>query len=174
MFIRWHDEVEMSIAAGGVLATIKGFASKLAEHSARIAGVLTLIADRTATTIDEMAMAGGIALANHYAGEMLRLAAEARVSEQLRVAERLRAWLDERNASLIHVSEVYQFGPAELRSKADALGAIRILEDHGYLLKLDGGAEIDGRKRRDVWRFIRGEVVAAQRTDIAQKEASLN
>ena len=99
----------------------------------------------------------GINLANFYAGECLRLTEEARVADQLRIADRLRTWLYARGKPMVYLAEIYQRGPSELRSKADAIAAVRILEDHGYLLRLQRGVEIDGCKRDDAWELWREE-----------------
>ncbi len=157
-FIGFHDAVEKEIAPAGRLASIKGFASKLAEHAGRIAAVLSLVADPTCQVVSPDAMSNGVHLANHYAGEALRLGDDARIADQLRVAEKLRLWLIEKNKAIVFPAEVYQTGPAELRSKAEALAAIRILADHGYLSPMHGAAGepavVDGVSRREAWRVL--------------------
>jgi hypothetical protein len=167
LFIEFHDAVERQLAPGGKLATIKGFAAKLAEHAARIAAVITLFADHTCTAVSTEAMAAGINMANHYASEALRLTEHARVGEPLRQAETLRRWLCERGKAVIWPADVYQYGPNALRTKADALKAIGILEDHGHLIALHGAdppVVIDGVSRRQVWQVVHqnGVPVAAK------------
>jgi hypothetical protein len=56
----------------------------------------------------------------------------------------------------ISLPEMYQFGPPEIRSAQAAKDAARVLESHGWLVYVPGGAEIDGERRRDVWR-LRGQ-----------------
>jgi hypothetical protein len=158
LFIEFHDAVERQLAPGGKLAAIKGFAAKLAEHAARIAAVMSLFSDHTSTAVSAEAMAAGINLANHYAAEALRMTENARVGEPLRRAERLRKWLVETGRGTVHPAEVYQFGPGELRTKADAISAINILADHGYMLPLHGHGNqpvvIDSVNRKEAWRVL--------------------
>jgi hypothetical protein len=158
LFVKFHDAVEVELRPGGKLAVIKGFAAKLAEHAARIAAVIALFAEHTCTSVSAEAMAAGIDLANHYAAEALRLTEDARVGEPLRQAETLRRWLSKRGTGVIWPAEVYQFGPSALRTKADAMKAIGILEDHGHLMPIraDGNQPvvIDGVSRKEAWQVL--------------------
>jgi hypothetical protein len=158
LFIKFHDAVEVELRPGGKLAAIKGIAAKLAEHAARIAAVIALFAEHTCTSVPAEAMGAGIELANHYAAEALRLTEDARVGEPLRRAEKLRNWLADTRRSTVHPAEVYQYGPSELRTKADALKAIGILEDHGHLMPIRGDANqpvvIDGVSRKEAWQVL--------------------
>jgi hypothetical protein len=158
LFIKFHDAVEVELAPGGKLAAIKGFAAKLAEHAARIGAVIALFTDHTCTSVSEDAMAAGVNQADYYASEALRLTDDARVGEPLRHAEKLHRWLSERRQDIIWPAEVYQYGPSELRTKADALKAIGILEDHGYLVPIRGDSGqpvlIDGVSRKEAWQVL--------------------
>jgi hypothetical protein len=157
LFVTFHDAVEVELAPGGKLAPIKGFAAKLAEHAARIAAVIALFSDEKCTSVSAQAMAAGIDLANHYAAEGLRLTDDARVGEPLRQAEKLLRWLYEKGRGIIWPADVYQYGPSELRTKADALRAIGILADHGHLIPLhrtDRPVVIEGVGRREAWRVL--------------------
>ena len=102
-------------------------------------------------------MARGILLAQHYAGEALRLFQGAKIDNDLRHAARLLDWLQhswkETNISL---PDIYQRGPNLIGSREIALRLVRILETHGWLVKLPGGAVVAGEARRDVWRIVRG------------------
>jgi hypothetical protein len=158
LFINFHDAVEVELALGGKLAAIKGFGAKVAEHAARIAAVIALFTDETCASVAAESMAAGIDLANFYAGEALRLSEDARISESLRRAEKLRDWLAERGKGTVHAAEVYQFGPGDLRTRADAIAAINILVDHGNLLPLHGHGNqpivIDGVQRKEAWQVL--------------------
>ena len=144
------------MAHGGKLASIRGFASKLAEHAGRLAAVVALFADPSCTSVSAEAMSAGIDLANHYASEALRLNDEARIADQLRVAEKLRQWLADRGKAAVYPAEIYQLGPSELRTKTDAMTAIRILVDHGFLSPMHGSDNrpvvLDGVTRKEAWR----------------------
>jgi hypothetical protein len=101
-------------------------------------------------------MDAGISLAEHYAAEALRLFGVSRTNNELRLAQSLLAWLLSRWADP-HVSlpDIYQFGPAAIRDKAVAAKLVAILEDHGWLRRLPGGAVIDGKQRREAWRVVK-------------------
>jgi hypothetical protein len=47
---------------------------------------------------------------------------------------------------------VYQRGPSHLRDAKTARRIVGLLEDHGYLVRIPGGAVMEGEQRRDVWR----------------------
>ena len=74
MWIGFHDAVERDLAPAAELAPVRALGAKLAEHAARIAGVLTLAEASDAEEVGDAAMEAGIVLARHYAQEALRLA----------------------------------------------------------------------------------------------------
>jgi Protein of unknown function (DUF3987) len=157
LWIRFADHVEREIASGGALEPIRGLANKLAEHSARLAGVLTLVRDLYAADIGAEEMGAGIALAEHYAAEALRVFGAARINADLRLAQRLLDWLlgtwGEANISL---PDIYQRSLNAVADKATAAKLVGILEDHGWVLRIPQGAVVGGQHRRDAWRIIRG------------------
>ncbi len=65
--------VERKLADGGAFHTIRAFGAKMAEHAGRLAAVLAIYADPDAMEVSAEMMACGIALAHHYAAELLRL-----------------------------------------------------------------------------------------------------
>jgi Protein of unknown function (DUF3987) len=87
------DYVERAIASGGELESVRGLANKLPEHAARLAAVLSLVNDLHTAAINANAMRAGIALAEHYAVEALRLFGASRVRSDLHLAQRLLDWL---------------------------------------------------------------------------------
>jgi Protein of unknown function (DUF3987) len=158
-WIRYADHIELAVAPGGELDTIRGLACKLAEHAARLAGVLTLVDKGLgAMEIDDAKLDAGIALADHYAAEALRLFGISQVATNLMLAEKLRCWLlrrwDDENVSL---PDIYQLSIPGIRTKAVAARIVEILEDHGWLERLPGGADIKRIRRRDAWRIIKSE-----------------
>jgi Protein of unknown function (DUF3987) len=151
------DHVERAIAPNGELETVRGLANKLPEHAARIAAVLTLVCNIDAGQIASVEMEAGIALADHYAAEALRLFGASRVNTDLRLAQRLLDWLlhqwGEPNISL---PDIYQRSLNAIGDKATASKLVGILEEHGWLVKLPQGAVVAEQHRRDAWRIIRG------------------
>ncbi len=152
LWIRFHDFLEGHLGDGGDFAPIRAFASKAAEHAARLAGILTLVHDIHAREIPLDKMAAGIELAKHYLAEALRLYHAGATDPDLELAERLLAWLREQGRPHVWLTLIYQRGPSAIRDAKTAKRIIRILEDHNWLEPIDGGMEIDGQFRRNVWR----------------------
>jgi hypothetical protein len=149
------DETERALGPGGAWESIRGLANKLPEHAARIAGVLELVADGEAELIGHRAMRQGIVLARFYASEALRLFQAGAIPSAIAQAELLLGWLHKEHAKpLVGIKHVYQRGPNSIRTKDKARSAIRALEEHGWLIAVEGGAEIDGERCRDAWRVI--------------------
>lgn len=156
LWIAFHDHVEKRLAAGGELEPVRGLANKLPEHAARIAAVPTLVRDIEAGEVATAEMEAGISLAQHYAAEALRLFGASRVSADLHRAQQLLAWLHGRDKQVVSLPDIYQAGPNAIRDKGTAAKLVAKLEDHGHLVRLPSGAEIDGKRRRDAWLLISG------------------
>jgi Protein of unknown function (DUF3987) len=157
-WISFADHIERQLGRDGALVAISGFANKAPEHAARIAGSLRAVEDPEARRIPLECLERGILLVEHYIGEHQRLRASAQVSEPLRRAARLLAWLhDGWTESIISLVEIYRLGPAEFRDKESAAETVRVLEEHGWLRRLDGPREVKGVKRREVWQIVREE-----------------
>jgi hypothetical protein len=120
-----------------------------------LAAVLTLVRDIHAVEIAFAETEAGIDLAQHYAAEALRLFGASRVSAELQLAKHLLDWLRSHwNRLAISLPDIYQRGPGAIRDKARATRIVEILEDHGFLVRIKGGANIEGKWRRDAWRLI--------------------
>jgi hypothetical protein len=151
------DWVEYRLRPGGDYSGIQGLGNKLAEHAARIAAVLTMAADIGAADVRAEAMEAGVALARHYAAEALRLFQGSAADPDLRLAQQTLVWLRDHGRPAFYLPELYRLGPAAIRDKATAAKVVGTLTDHGYLEQVPGGAEIDGKWRRDVWRLVSEE-----------------
>jgi hypothetical protein len=149
VFRAFQDHVEGLLGDGGALRPVKAFGSKLAEHAARIAGVLTLTDDPQAQSIDAGTIERAVRLAEHYCGEALRLQAGAAVSEQIRRAEKVLSFIRRRGSATIKLADIYQYGPGEVREKAEAAKATALLVDHGWLEPVN--------KKGTEWRIIKTE-----------------
>jgi Protein of unknown function (DUF3987) len=152
--------VERQIGPGGELEPIKGLANKLPEHAARLAAVITLVGNIHAANIDEYAMKSGITLAEYYAAEALRVFEASKINIDLILAQRLLDWLHRdwraEKGHLVSLPDIYRCGPGAIRDKATAKKMAGILADHGWLIPQAGGAEVDGKYRREVWRIVEG------------------
>lgn len=157
LWINFSNDIEQAIAPNSKLETIRGLANKLPEHAARLSAVLTLVNDIGAATISGEQMEAGIELANHYASEALRMFGASRIHADLLLAQKLLAWLQTTWAEpLVSLPDIYQRSPiSAIRDKKSANRIVKILEEHGYLKPLTGGAIIAGEKRRDVWQIVK-------------------
>jgi hypothetical protein len=157
VWIGFYDHVEKRLGAGGELEPVQSLANKLPEHAARIAAVLTLCEDLKAPEVNEAAMARGISLAQHYAAEALRLFGSGQISADLRDALGLLQWSRTTwTAPLVSLPDIYQRGPNAIRDATKARRIVEILEEHGHWVRVPGGGEIGGVKRREVWRIVNG------------------
>ncbi|MEO0426182.1 MAG: YfjI family protein [Pseudomonadota bacterium] len=157
LLIKFYDAIEVRQIEEGALEDVTPFASKAAEHACRIAGVLTLFANLDARSITGEMMAHGCALAEHYATEAARLAAEAEVSAELHSAGKLRQWLTKWPEPVISVAEIVKCGPARLRNTKLAKKLVKILVEHGHLMPVKGGGMVRGQHRREVFQIVEGE-----------------
>jgi hypothetical protein len=132
MWRAFYDRVERMSGIDNKLWVIGDFAAKAAEHAARIAGVLTVVADERATKISADAMSDGIVLMEWYINEALRLQQIARTDPRLIRANRLLQWLQKRGP-VVRVREILQFGPAPERSKKALDETLEILKLHGWV-----------------------------------------
>jgi hypothetical protein len=156
LWIAFADNIEGQLKPDGALAQVRGISNKLPEHAARLAAVLALVSDAEVMEISTEHMSAGIDLAQHYATEALRLFEGSRIDADLLLAQKLLGWLlGSWNQTAISLPDIYQNGPNAIRDKATAMKLVKILEDHGWLARIDGGAVIAGQHRRDAWRVLR-------------------
>lgn len=151
---RLADEIERKLAPGGDFEAIRGFASKLAEHICRLAGVLALSDNPNTDEIDAETLTRAAMLGDFYASEALRLFEAGSVSPEVIASEKALAWLQGRGEAVFSLAELYQYGPNSIREAATARKAISTLEAHGWVTKLPGARHrVGGRVVRDAWRL---------------------
>jgi Protein of unknown function (DUF3987) len=147
----FYNGIEARSGPGRELAAIRDVAGKAGEHAARIAGVLSIVADPAAHEISGEIMRDAVALADWYVTEALRLAAAALTDPRIARAQRLFDWLRSREdipPEGFSVRYVTRFAPTDLRSKEAAESAIRVLVEHGQII------EASPKPRR--WRLVEG------------------
>lgn len=157
-WIGFHNHVEESQKPGGELFPITGFSSKTAEHAARIAGVLTIFQNPGATEIETEFMEAGIAIAQYYLGEALRLFHTSNDDLFLTLADECFRYGIEKTGGVIGLRDIYQSGPNAVRSKEKATQIMQILEEHNRAVRISGGATVSGKHNRDAWQLIPLEV----------------
>jgi hypothetical protein len=155
-WIRFANHVEAQIGQNGDLAPVRPFANKLAQHAARLGAVLALVDDLKAPDLSRAYLERGIVLAEHYAAEALRLAQVGAVDRDLALAEEVLGWLlSSWKEPFISLPDIYQLGPVKVRDAKTARPVVAILEEHGWLLRQEGGAENNGQRRREAWQIVR-------------------
>lgn len=148
-------EVEKAQGPGGPFEDARAFASKTAEHAARIAAVLTIYAGPDAPEVTGEIMSGATELARFYANEAVRLADAAIVPPEVADAEQMRKWLQRSwHEPCISAAIAAQNGPFKVTDRARR--ALNRLQEHGWLIE-ENGAEVTDKIRREAWRIVRGD-----------------
>lgn len=96
LWIEFYNAVEAEQATGAELQGARAFASKAAEHAARIAGVVEIVSDPDASAVSESTMAGAIEVASFYTAEHVRLTGAGTEDRRTRLLRLLEAWISER------------------------------------------------------------------------------
>jgi hypothetical protein len=90
----------------------------------------------------------------YYGHEVARIYCMGSVGDHLQQAQTLLDWLTGKQITEVYPSLVYQKGPAMFRTRGRALSVLRILENHGWLIPLEEGSEIDGKVRKEAWKVV--------------------
>jgi len=154
VWIVFYNHIEEALQADSPLAPVRGFGSKVAEHALRLAGILTLVDDLDAGAIDRNHAEAGITLAQFYLEEALRLFGCGEADPELLLAEQLLLWAQGRG-ELLALPDIYQYGPPSIRDAKTARQLVTILEEHGWLNRLTGGATVNEVFRRDAWEVVK-------------------
>ena len=153
VLVEFARHVEEAQAQGGLFEGIRAFASKTAEHAARLAAVLTIYADPDAPEVTGETMAGAVELATFYLNEAARLSDATIVPSEVADAERMRRWLlTSWSEPFISAGVAAQRGPYKVTDRARK--ALGLLEKYGWVIPVDG-AEVSGRVRKEAWRIVK-------------------
>lgn len=153
VLVDFAREVEKAQARGGVYEDARAFASKTAEHAARIAGVMTIFTDPDASSVKAETIVNAVTLAIYYAGEAVRLQSAAIIPEDVLKAERMRVWLTSKwSEDFISAAIAAQYSP--IRNTPGCRKALGVLEAHGWLIEATG-AVVAGKPRREAWKIVR-------------------
>jgi hypothetical protein len=156
LWIKFVNHVESHLRPEGDLTNIPGLANKLPEHAARIAGVIALVDDLNRAEVPAEHMQRGVDLALYYVAEALRLFEVGQVDHQLAIAQRLLDWLGRSwGEDLVSLPDIYQCGPNSIPDQKTARRIVKVLEDHGWLSPVEGGAVVKGQRRQEVWRIVK-------------------
>lgn len=102
-------------------------------------------------------MGNGIALAEFYLSEAIRLADAAAVSVAIDRAEILRKWLLENwKESEILLPDLMHGGPNQVSDDLKARASFALLAQNSWIFRLPRGTLVRGSARAESWRILKG------------------
>jgi DNA primase catalytic core len=146
-WIEFYNDVERKMKVE--YSSIRGFASKAAEHCIRLAGAFTLFGNPAAHEINKQAIIFSINLMRYYLSQQIRLnmGHADKLDED---AQALVDWIEENwNESFISTTDISQLAvPHRLRKRDLRKKVIAILCETGYLVPHPEKVEIRGYNRK--------------------------
>jgi replicative DNA helicase len=159
LLLAFERDLEPRLAGSGDLAHLAGWAAKLAGATCRLAALLHLaehLRDGWAHPIGANTLAGALRLAN-YLVEHARavfdlMGADPRVGD----ARWLLDWISRTDQVQFSRRDAHQAARGRFRKATDLEPALRLLEEHGYLRRVDSEPSRDphGRGRPASPRFV--------------------
>jgi putative DNA primase/helicase len=150
-----YNQFETLMKSGNDLCELTDRASKALENACRIAGILAVIDDGMATrSIKASHITSGLILMQWYLAESLRIKSMSLIPIEVKHAEMLIKWLDDRQTRLFSSVMVLQKAPNQIRSKARLDPAIKVLIESGHIEQNDPNTLIEGKKTRTSWRVL--------------------
>ena len=134
-WIELYNQIEHESGPKQMLAPIRGFANKSAEHAARLAGTIQLLDDPESVEIKAESMSRGIVAIEWYLDEALRIAGCFVPERILSQAKEVLRWIHESYMeieTLIPLPDVYQYSP--VRSASTARKIMKMLVSHNHLI----------------------------------------
>ena len=134
LWIEFYNQIETEQASGAELQGARAFASKAAEHAARIAGIVEVFGNPDAHEISVDTMAGAVAVMSFYLSEHVRLTGAGIEDRRTALLRTLLDWLTAR-PSPVPAADVLQATPRHLRAlKAEGLKPLLAeLAERGYI-----------------------------------------
>lgn len=129
-WIALHDGIEKQIAPGGAYECIKAFASKAAEHAARIAAILAFVESYEHPTVEHVERAAQII--SYYLDSMLVYIQNANQEENDFLAGELFVWIKNHGGKL-SANDFNRLTPVSLRYIKNVRPILKHLVDLGYL-----------------------------------------
>ncbi|WP_423708813.1 DUF3987 domain-containing protein [Undibacterium sp. WLX3042] len=136
-WIKFHDEIESALGAGGELQDVRDVASKIADNAARIAALFHII-DAGAGAISLSHFESASVIAAWHLNEALRFLGDLALPEELTDAATLDDWLirycKANRVDKVSTRTISQYAPNKLRNKAKRDTAIQELIHHGRIV----------------------------------------
>ena len=131
-WIEFFNHIEVQLGKGGKYRDVRDIGAKIAEHAARIAGVMAIVDSVAAEEIEAETMKNAITVAQWYIDEAARLQESGQLTPELVTADKVLEFIKERGGS-VGFRELVQLGPSEVRSKHAADAAVAVLAEHGLI-----------------------------------------
>ena len=143
IWVEFYDAVEGSQRPDGELAAARAFASKAAEHAARIAGIIEIASNSQALSISQGSIEGGARIAEFYLNEHVRLTGASLEAQRVRHLHDLWTWVRSQG-STVTTAALLQRSPYALRKlKAEGLrDLLGELSRRGYVRQIADGWEV--------------------------------
>lgn len=151
LWIGVHDAIEQAQRPGGDYESIRPWASKAPEQILRVAGVLTVLGQDAPQQIQAAEIHAAAELVDWYLHEAVRLRDVGSVSPETQNAESVLSWCWERGLTAVHSAVLTNSGPRPVRNAKALHAAMKLLEQHGWAARVEGGALLDGAHRRHAW-----------------------
>lgn len=153
LYVEFHDSREKRFGKFEDYHGIRRFGSKAAEHVLRVAGVMALFEDSSTKEISTDHIKRAIIIIDYYLGERLRLDNYYCVEPSLLTAQKVLDWAQARGKKGVRLSDLYQYGPPEVRSKDRAIAILLKLEEHGRAYPVPA-CEIEEGTTGKAWKFV--------------------
>lgn len=148
-----YNRIEIELAPKMQLSDIKPTAAKMAEQIIRIAGVITLIENFEARTIDLTCMKRAIQLGSWYLQEALRLSTASSATTDYQVAAKVIEWIKSKKLVVVTVHEINRNEVARLKGANRCREILLLLEDNQWLIRLPPETQINGKPAKEAWRL---------------------
>ncbi len=146
-----HDMIEAAMRPGERFARVQAWASKTPEQILRIAGVLTLVESPDSSAIDKQVIERAVELGLWHLGEAARLAGTAEISKKCATPNRYSIGVMRKECRSSAPARLSGWAPPRIRELDRFNWAVELLESAGWATRVEGGAEIGGVHRRNVW-----------------------
>lgn len=143
----WRAEIEPRLKRGtGDLEALREWASKLAGHTVRLAGLLHLAEhpkDGVRMAISEDTMKRAVTLGRYYVAHAMAAFGVMRAHPLLDSARAVLAWIGDRDG--FRLRDVHRGLQRRFNSAEEVAATLTLLEDHGYVRRIEA-ASTGGRK----------------------------
>ncbi|GAB6175581.1 YfjI family protein [Desulfobaculum senezii] len=129
------------------------FIKRAAEIALRIAGVLTVIDEPSATEINPEAFSRATCIMDWYIEERLRIVSQVVPTREILNAEKIFQWLTDNDITSFTLEDIYK-GPIR-EGVVACRAAVKILLNHGYIAKLPEGLDRGGKHCKEAYVVVK-------------------